>query len=149
MNPAEIIFVLFVLLVLALAASRQSQSRDEAELSRDVEVVRDVALQYVKLKCSSLPLTAVTLTHALAQLGLTTEVRHPARWRILLTARPGQTAPTAALQYWIGSDTWQWLHLLDTYPTVERTGYVHLHIHRRPGAPNRRGFQGLLENTLC
>ena len=149
MNLAELIFVLFALFVLALAGARTLQARDEAELSRDVEAVRAVALQYVKLKCSSLPLTAVTLPRALAQLGLITEVRHPARWRILLTARPGQTGPATSLQYWIRADTWQWVYLLDTYPAIARTGYVRLNLHRKPGAPNRRGFQGLLEGTLC
>ena len=50
---------------------------------------------------------------------------------------------------WIGADTWQWVYLLDTYPAVAQTGQVHLHIHRKPGSPNQRGFQGLLEGTLC
>ncbi len=149
MNLAEMIIVLFILLVLALSASRHSHSRDEAELSRDVEVVRDVALQYVNLKCSNPPPAAIILASAAADLGITIQVQHPARWRIALTPRPGRSGPVATLQYWVDSDTWQWVWLLDTYPAIARTGHIHLHIHRRPGSPNQRGFQGLLEGALC
>lgn len=149
MNPVEILVVLFILLVLALGASRHSQSRDRAELSQDVQVVRDVALRYVNLKCLVLPPAAVTLARAAADLGLVAAVRHPGRWRILLTTRPGQAGPATALQYWVGSNTWQWVYLLDTYPAIAQTGHVHLRVWRRPGSPNRRGFQGLLEGKLC
>ena len=135
--------------VLALASSRHSQSRDEAELAHDVSVVRDVALQYANLECSS-PVGAVTLAAATAALGLTTaRVQRPNRWRIALTPRPGLTGPATSLQYWIGTNTWQWVYLLDTYPAVAQTGHVRLYIHRKPGSPNQRGFQGLVENTLC
>ncbi len=150
MNPAEIIIILFIMFVLAFASFRNSQSRDEAELAHDVSVVRDVALQYANLKCSSPPSGAVTLASATAALGLTTaRVQHPNRWRIALTPRPGLTGPATSLQYSIGADTWQWVYLLDTYPAVAQTSQVRLHIHRKPGSPNQRGFQGLLENTLC
>ena len=150
MNPAEIIIILFIMFVLALAGSGHLQGRDEAELAHDVRVMRGVALQYANLKCSSPPPVAVTLTSAAAALGLTTaRVQHPNRWRIALTPRPGLTGPAASLQYWIGADTWQWVYLLDTYPAVAQTGHVRLHIHRKPGSPNQRGFQGLVENTLC
>ena len=149
MNPAEIIIILFIMFVLALASSRHSQSRDEAELAHDVRVASGVALQYANLECSS-PVGAVTLNSATAALGLTTaRVQHPNRWRIALTPRPGLTGPATSLQYWIGADTWQWVYLLDTYPAVAQTGHVRLHIHRKPGSPNQRGFQGLVENTLC
>ena len=149
MNPAEIIIILFIMFVLALVGSGHSQSRDEAELAHDVSVVRDVALQYANLECSS-PVGAVTLAAATAALGLTTaRVQRPNRWRIALTPRPGLTGPAVSLQYWIGADTWQWVYLLDTYPAVAQTGHVRLHIHRKPGSPNQRGFQGLVENTLC
>ncbi len=147
MNLAEII-ILFILFVLALVASRHSQSRDEAELSRDVEAVRDVALSYANLECSS-PAGAVTLATAVAALGTTVRVQRPNRWRIALTPRPGLTGPAVSLQYWSGADTWQWVHLLNTYPAVAQTGHIVLHIHRKPGSPNQRGFQGLLEGTLC
>ena len=60
MNPAEIIIILFIMFVLSLASFRNSQTRDEAELARDVVVVRDVALSYANLECSS-PAGAVTL----------------------------------------------------------------------------------------
>ena len=149
MNPAEIIIILFIMFVLALVGTGHSQGRDEAELAHDVSVVRDVALQYANLECSS-PSGAVTLNSATAALGLTTaRVQRPNRWRIALTPRPGLTGPAVSLQYWIGPDTWQWVYLLDTYPAVAQTGHVRLHIHRKPGSPNQRGFQGLLENTLC
>ena len=149
MNPAEIIIILFIMFVLALVGSGHSQSRDEAELAHDVSVVRDVALQYANLECSS-PVGAVTLSSATTALGLTTaRVQRPNRWRIALTPRPGLTGPAVSLQYWIGPDTWQWVYLLDTYPAVAQTGHVRLHIHRKPGSPNQRGFQGLVENTLC
>ena len=149
MNPAEIIIILFIMFVLALVGTGHSQSRDEAELAHDVSVVRDVALQYANLECSS-PVGAVTLNSATAALGLTTaRVQRPNRWRIALTPRPGLTGPAVSLQYWIGADTWQWVYLLDTYPAVAQTGHVRLHIHRKPGSPNQRGFQGLVENTLC
>ncbi len=149
MNPAEIIILLFIMFVLSLASFRNSQSRDEAELARDVGAVSDVALSYANLECSS-PAGAVTLATATAALGLTTaRVQHAARWRIALTPRPGLTGPAVSLQYWTGPDTWQWVHLLDTYPAVAQTGHVRLHIHRKPGSPNQRGFQGLVENTLC
>ena len=155
MNPAEIIIVIFIMFVLSLTASRTLQSRDEAELARDVAVVRAVALRYVNLKCSNPPPTAVTLATATAALGTTVQVQHPNRWRIVLTPRPGRIvltprpAPPGAIEYRIGSDTWQWVYLLDTYPAVAQTGHVRLHVYRQPGSPNRRGFQGLLENTLC
>ena len=148
MNPAEIVIILFIMFVLALAGTRSLQGRDEAELSRDVEVVRGVALAYANLECSS-PAGAVTLAAATAALGMTARVQHLNRWRIVLTPRPGLTGPATSLQYWIGANTWQWVHLLNTYPTVAQTGHVRLHIHRKPGSPNQRGFQGLLENTLC
>ena len=135
--------------VLALVGTGHSQSRDEAELAHDVSVVRDMALQYANLECSS-PSGAVTLNSATAALGLTTaRVQRPNRWRIALTPRLGLTGPAVSLQYWIGADTWQWVYLLDTYPASAQTGHVRLHIHRKPGSPNQRGFQGLLENTLC
>ena len=82
MNLGEIILVLFIMFVLALTSSLTSQSRDEAELARDVAVVRDVALRYVNFKCSNLPSTlpptlppilpptAVTLTRAATELGI-------------------------------------------------------------------------------
>ena len=149
MNPAEIIIILFIMFVLALVGSGHSQSRDEAELAHDVSVVRDVALQYANLECLN-PVGAVTLASATTALGLTTaRVQRPNRWRIALTPRPGLTGPATSLQYWIGADTWQWVYLLDTYPAAAQTGHVRLHIHRKPGSPNQRGFQGLLENTLC
>ena len=148
MNPAEIVIILFIMFVLALAGTRSLQGRDEAELSQDVEVVRGVALSYANLECSS-PAGAVTLAAATAALGMTARVQHLNRWRIVLTPRPGLTGPAVSIQYWIGADTWQWVHLLDTYPAVAQTGHVRLHIHRKPGSPNQRGFQGLLENTLC
>ena len=149
MNPAEIIIILFIVFVLALVGSGHSQSRDEAELAHDVSVVRDVALRYANLECLN-PVGAVTLNSATAALGLTNvRVQHPNRWRIALTARPGLTGPATSLQYWTGPDTWQWVYLLDTYPAVARPGHVRLHIHRKPGSPNQRGFQGLVENTLC
>ena len=134
--------------VLALAGSGHLQGRDEAELTHDVRVVSDVALRYANLECLN-PVGAVTLAAAAAALGMTARVQHPNRWRIALTSRPGLTGPAVSLQYWIDSDTWQWVYLLDTYPAVAQTGYVRLHIHRRPGSPNQRGFQGLVENTLC
>ena len=150
MNPAEIIIILFIVFVLTLAGTRTLQGRDKAELARDVEVVRDVALSYANLECSSPPPVAVTLASATAALGLTTaRVQHPNRWFIMLTTRPGMTGPATSLQYWIGDNTWQWVYLLDTYPTVAQTDHVRLHIHRKPGSPNQRGFQGLVENTLC
>ena len=161
MNLGEIILVLFIMFVLALTSSLTSQSRDEAELARDVAVVRDVALRYVNFKCSNLPSTlpptlppilpptAVTLTRAATELGMTVRVQHPDRWRVLLTPRPGWTGTATALQYLIGANTWQWVYLLDTWPAVAQTGQVHLHIYRKPGSPNRRGFQSLLEGTLC
>ena len=149
MNPAEIVIILFIMFVLALASSRHSQSRDEAELAHDVSVVSDVALSFVNLNCSSPPPGATALGRAAAALGMTARVQHPNRWRIALTPRPGLTGPATSLQYWIGADTWQWVYLLDTYPTAAQTGHVRLHIHRKPGSPNQRGFQGLLENTLC
>ena len=148
MNPAEIIFILFIMFVLSLASYRNSQTRDEAELSRDVEVVRDVALWYANLECSS-PAGAVTLATAAAALGTTVQVQHPTRWRIVLTSRPLLTGPATSIQYWIGDDTWQWVHLINKYPTVAQTSHIVMHIHRKPGSPNQRGFQGLLENTLC
>ena len=149
MNPAEIIIILFIMFVLALAGSGHLQGRDEAELAHDVEVVRGMALQYANLECSS-PVGAVTLNSVTAALGLTTaRVQHAARWRIALTARPGLTGPAVSLQYRIDPDTWQWVYLLDTYPAVARPDHVRLHIHRKPGSPNQRGFQGLVENTLC
>ena len=148
MNPAEIVIILFIMFVLALASSRTLQSRDEAELARDVGAISDVALAYANLECSS-PAGAVTLATATAALGTTVRVRRPNRWRIVLTPRPGLTGPATSIQYWIGADTWQWVHLLNTYPAVAQTGHVRLHIHRKPGSPNQRGFQGLLENTLC
>ena len=135
--------------VLALVGTGHSQSRDEAELAHDVSVVSDVALQYANLECSS-PSGAVTLAAATSALGLTTaRVQRPNRWRIALTQRPGLTGPAVSLQYWIDPDTWQWVYLLDTYPAIAQTGHVRLHIHRKPGSPNQRGFQGLVENTLC
>ena len=148
MNPAEIIIILFIMFVLSLASFRNSQTRDEAELARDVVVVRDVALSYANLECSS-PAGAVTLATATAALGMTARVHHPNRWLIVLTPRPGMTGPATSLQYWIGANSWQWVHLLNTYPAVAQTGHVRLHIHRKAGSPNRRGFQGLVENTLC
>ncbi len=148
MNPAEIMITLFILFVLALAGTRSLQSRDEAELARDVEAVRDVALSYANLECSS-PVGAVTLANAVAALGATVQVRRPNRWRIALTPRPGLTGPAVSLQYRVGTDTWQWIHLLNTYPAAAQTGHVVLRIHRKPGSPNQRGFQGLLENALC
>ena len=149
MNPAEIIIILFIMFVLALVGTGHSQSRDEAELAHDVSVVSDVALQYANLECLN-PVGAVTLAAATAALGLTTaRVQHPNRWRIALTARPGLTGPATSLQYWIRADTWQWVYLLDTYPAAAQTGHVRLYIHRKPGSPNQRGFQGLVENTLC
>ena len=148
MNPAEIIILLFIMFVLALAGSGHLQGRDEAVLAHDVEVVRDVALQYANLECSS-PAGAVTLATATAALGMTARVQHPNRWLIVLTPRPGMTGPATSLEYWTGANSWQWVHLLDTYPAVAQTGHVRLHIHRRPGSPNQRGFQGLVENTLC
>ena len=148
MNPAEIIIILFIMFVLALAGSGHLQGRDEAELAHDVEVVRDVALQYANLECLN-PVGAVTLATAAAALGTNARVRRPNRWRIALTPRPGLTGPAVSLQYWIGADTWQWVYLLDTYPAIAQTRHVHLHVHRRPGSPNQRGFQGLVENTLC
>ena len=136
--------------VLALAGSGHLQGRDEAELTHDVSVVRDVALSYANLRCSSPPSAPVALVSAAAALGLTTaRVQHPNRWRIALTRRPGLTGPAVSLQYWTGLNTWQWVYLLDTYPAVAQTGYVRLYIHRRPGSPNQRGFQGLVEGTLC
>ncbi len=148
MNPAEIILILFILFVLALAGTRSLQSRDEAELSRDVEAARDLALAYANLECSS-PAGAVTLATAAAALGATVRIRRPNRWRIALTPRPGLTGPAVSLQYRVGADTWQWVHLLNTYPATAQTGHVRLHVHRRPGTANRRGFQGLLESALC
>ena len=68
MNPAEIIIILFIMFVLALVGTGHLQSRDEAELAHDVSVVRDVALQYANLECSS-PVGAVTLNSAGAALG--------------------------------------------------------------------------------
>ena len=134
MNPAEIIIILFIMFVLSLASFRNSQTRDEADLARDVVVVRDIALSYANLECSS-PAGAVTLATATAALGLTTaQVNHPNRWRIVLTPRPGMTGPATSLEYWIGPDTWQWVYLLDTYPAVAQTGHVRLHIHRRISA---------------
>lgn len=149
MNPAEIIIIIFVVFVLALAGTRHQQWRDKAELSHDVRVVSDIALRYANLKCSSPPPGAVTLGRATADLGMIAHVRRPGRWRIALTSRPGRTGPATALQYLIGPNTWQRIYLLDTYPAVARSGHVRLYIYRRPGSPNRRGFQGLLENTLC
>ena len=148
MNPAEIIIILFIMFVLSLASFRNSQTRDEAELARDVVVVRDVALSYANLECSS-PAGAVTLATATAALGITAQVHHPNRWLIVLTPRPGMTGPATSLEYWIGANSWQWVHLLNTYPAAAQTGHVRLHIHRKPGSPNQRGFQGLVENTLC
>ena len=150
MNPAEIIIILFIMFVLALVGTGHSQSRDEAELAHDVSVVRGVALQYANLECSESGLERSHWPAATAALGLTTaRVQRPNRWRIALTPRPGLTGPAVSLQYWIGPDTWQWVYLLDTYPAVAQTGHVRLHIHRKPGSPNQRGFQGLMENTLC
>ncbi len=149
MNPAEIIIILFIMFVLTLTGMHYPQWRDEAKLSYDFRVASDVALSYVNLKCSNPPSGAVTLDRATADLGVTARVQHPERWRILLTSRPGLTGPATALQYLVGTDTWQRVYLLDTYPSVARTDHVYLHIHRRPGSPNQRGFQGLLENTLC
>ena len=150
MNPAEIIIILFIVFVLALAGSGHLQSRDEAELAHDVRVVSDVALQYANLECSSPPLEAAALVSVTAALGLTTaRVRRPNRWHIALTRRPGLTGLAVSLQYRIDPNTWQWVYLLDTYPAVGRTDHVRLHIHRKPGSPNQRGFQGLVENTLC
>ena len=148
MNLTEIMITLFILFVLALAGTRSLQSRDEAELSRDVEAARDLALAYANLECSS-PAGAVTLANAVAALGTTAQVQHPNRWRIVLTPRPGLTGPAVSLQYRVGADTWQWVHLLNTYPATAQAGHVRLHVHRRPGTANRRGFQGLLENALC
>ena len=148
MNPAEIIIILFIMFVLSLASFRNSQTRDEADLARDVGTVSDVALSYANLECSS-PAGAVTLATATAALGMTAQVHHPNRWFIVLTPRPGMTGPATSLQYWIGANSWQWVHLLNTYPAVAQTGHVRLHIHRKPGTPNQRGFQGLLETKLC
>ncbi len=148
MNLTEIMITLFILFVLALAGTRSLQSRDEAELARDVEAVRDVALSYANLECTS-PAGAVTFANAVAALGATVQVQHPNRWRIVLTPRPGLTGPAVSLQYWIGDDTWQWVHLVNNYQAVAQTGHVVLRIHRKPGSPNQRGFQGLLENALC
>ena len=134
--------------VLALAGSGHLQGRDEAELAHDVRVVSDVALSYANLECLN-PVGAVTLAAATAALGMTARVQHPNRWRIALTPRPGLTGPAVSLQYRTGPNTWQWVYLLDTYPAVAQTGYVRLHIHRKPGSPNQRGFQGLVEGTLC
>ncbi len=149
MNPGEVIIILFIMFVLAVAGTRWQQWRDEAELSYDFRVASDVALRYANLKCSSPPQGAVTLDSAAADLGLVVRVEHPQRWRILLTPRPGLTGPATALRYLIAADTWQWVYLLDTYPAVARANHIDLHIKRRPASPNRLGFQGLLENTLC
>ena len=149
MNATELLIVLFVLCVLALTASRHSQGREAAELSRDVEVARDIALRYVNLKCSNPPPAAVTLASAAADLGITARVRHVGRWRILLTTRPGRAGAVTALQYWTDSDSWQWVYLLDTYAAIAQTGHIHLYVRRKPGSVNRLGFQGLLEGSLC
>lgn len=143
------IVVLFIIFVLTLTGTRYPQWRDEAKLSYDVRVASDVALSYVNLKCSNPPSGAVTFDHATRELGMSARIQHPERWRIQLTSRPGLTGPATALHYLVGADTWQWVYLLDTYPSVAQTDHVRLHIHRRPGSPNQRGFQGLLENSLC
>ena len=88
MKLAEIVIILFIMFVLSLASFRNSQSRDEADLARDVGTVSDVALSYANLECSS-PAGAVTLATATSALGMTARVQHPNRWLIVLTPRPG------------------------------------------------------------
>jgi len=149
MNLAEMVVALLIVVLLTVGAGQYQRLQQQAALAHDVEVVREVALQYARKKCTNPPLAPVTLAAAAIEVGRTAQVNEPERWQIVLTVRPGLNAPATSLRYVIGENQWQCAYLLANHPSTAATTHVALPVGQRSSAPNQRSFQMLLENNLC
>ena len=152
MRVAELALALFLAATAAAAALVLWHSRQqEAQLGLDLARAQEVAGRYAAVRCASPPPVPTALADALRELGSgTAGVREPARWTIVVTARPGRMGTAAAVRYTTAADTRQATWLLSRRNATRFPGGVELPVeNRRRAAPNQSGFQLLLENRLC
>ena len=151
MNLVELAVVVGVIALLAVGGTAWHDRRLEADLDLDLVRVQEVARQYAAVRCANPPAGPQSLADVLAELGSgSIPVKDPARWTVLVTARPGRMGTVSAVRYAAPPDVWQTAHLLGRRNAIRTATGVELPIDvRRKTAPNQGSFQLLLENQLC
>ena len=152
MRIGELALVLFLAATVAAAALAIWHDRQrKAQLGLDLARVQELAGQYAAVRCAGPPPLPTALADVLAELGAgTAGVSEPARWSIVVAARPDRMGVAAAVRYTATADSWQAAWLLSRRNATRFPGGVELPVgNRRRAAPNQSGFQLLLENRSC